>query len=152
MIPTRKFPFFATKLSPEQVPKMDGMKMWNLYSGWALISEPGGREGSPTHRHTVKYVCIFTFTFYSYPVANIRGGRRMVLLHNGGSCIACTIKRSITLLCIMVLFLNCWLYKIVLSTTLGNMPCKVLSQYYIVKKYFFPDRTEWCSFNKIPDF
>jgi hypothetical protein len=42
---------------------------------------------------------------------------------------------------------------IVNSTTLGNMPCVVLSLYNIVQKFgFFPDRTEWWSFHKFPDF
>ncbi len=32
------------------------------------------------------------------------------------------------------------------------MPRIVLSKYNIVKKFFFHERTEWCSFHKIPDF
>ncbi len=59
---------------------------------------------------------------------------KTVLLHNDGSFNACTIKWSITY-CVflnkardrMVLFLSCCLYKIVISTTLGNVPCIVLN-------------------------
>ncbi len=77
-----------------------------------------------------------------------------VLLHNGGSWNACTITvHSSRSRDGMVLFPNCWLYKIVISTTSGNMPCMVLSKYNIfLKVCFFPDREEWCRFHKIPDF
>ncbi len=48
--------------------------------------------------------------------------------------------------------LNFCLHWMINSTTFGNMPCMVLSYYNIVKKFFFSDRTEWCSFHKLPDF
>jgi len=74
-----------------------------------LLAAPTQNTGTPTN----PAVNILDSVFVSKIVRWVK----KVLLHNSGSCNACTIKRSITLLCIpkqstcrMVLLLNCCLY------------------------------------------
>jgi hypothetical protein len=66
-----------------------------------------------------------------------------VLVHDGGSCNAYTIKRSITLLCIPKqsmwqngVFPELSLTSLSISTPLGNIPCIVQLIYVILSKSF----------------
>ncbi len=83
----------------------------------------------------------------------------MVLLLNGGSLNACNIKLCITLLCIpkQSMWQNGFvpsllLLLIVISITSGICHACFWVNKILSKSLFFPDRTEGCSFHKLPDF